>query len=51
MNGTVLLGPSGEDPLPGGAFKVVQVLDDHKSVARCAPTSIGKNTRVAITVK
>ena len=51
MSGTVLMGPSGEDPLPGGSFKVVQVLDEHKSVARCAPTSIGKNTRVAITVK
>lgn len=51
MSGTVLMGPSGEDPLPGGVFKVVQVLDDHKSVARCTPTSIGKNTRVAITVK
>ncbi|MEO6955001.1 MAG: hypothetical protein ABI321_24590 [Polyangia bacterium] len=51
MSGTVLMGPSGEDPLPGGTFKVVQVLDEHKSVARCSPLSIGKNTRVAITVK
>jgi hypothetical protein len=51
MSGTVLSGSSGEDPLSGGTFKIVQVLDDRKSVARCSLSSVGKNTRVAITVK
>jgi hypothetical protein len=51
MSGNVLSGPSGEDPVSGGAFKIVQVLDDRKSVARCSLSSVGKNTRVAITVK
>jgi hypothetical protein len=51
MAGTILSGPSGEDPLSGGAFRVVQVLDDRKSVARCALLTVGKNTRVAISVR
>jgi hypothetical protein len=51
MSGTILSGPSGEDPLSGGAFRVVQVLDGGKSVAKCGLASIGKNTRVAITVR
>ncbi len=51
MSGTILSGPSGEEPLTGGAFRVVQVLDGSKSVARCGLGTIGKNTRVAITVR
>jgi hypothetical protein len=51
MNGSILSGPSGEDPLQGGSFRVVQVLDGSRSVAKCPLTSIGKNTRVAITVR
>lgn len=51
MSGTILSGPSGEDPLTGGSFRVVQVLDGTKSVAKSSLSSIGKNTRVAITVR
>jgi hypothetical protein len=51
MNGSILSGASGEDPLSGGGFKVIQVLDGSRSVARCALSSLGKNTRVAITVR
>ena len=51
MSGTILSGPSGEDPLSGGGFKVVQVLDGSRSVGRCSLSSVGKNTRVAITVR
>ena len=51
QSGTILSGANAEDPLPGGAFKIVQVLDGSKSVGRCSLRSIGKNTRVAITVR
>jgi hypothetical protein len=51
QSGIILSGPSGEDPLSGGAFRVVEVLDANKSVARCAITTLGKNSRVAITVR
>ena len=51
MSGAILSGPSGEESLSGGAFKVVQVLDEKKSVAKSSIGSIGKNTRVAITVR
>lgn len=50
MAGTVLEGPSGEDPLEGGDFRIVKVLDGNKSVARCSLHSIGRNTRVLITL-
>jgi hypothetical protein len=50
MSGTILAGPSGEDPLQGGSFKVVQVLDGNKSLAHSSLQSIGKNTRVMITL-
>jgi hypothetical protein len=50
MSGTILSGPSGEDPLQGGSFKVVQVLDGNKSLAHSSLQSIGKNTRVMITL-
>jgi hypothetical protein len=46
----VLSGPSGEDPLQGGAFRIFQVLDENKSLARCSLHSVGKNTRVMITL-
>jgi hypothetical protein len=51
QSGTILSGPSGEDPLSGGGFKVIQVLDGSRSVGRCQLSSVGKNTRVAITVR
>ena len=50
MQGTVLSGPSGEDPLQGGQFRVYQVLGENKSLARCSLQSLGKNTRVMITL-
>ncbi len=51
MSGNILTGPSGEDPLSGGSFRITQVLDERKSVARASIGTIGKNTRVAITVR
>jgi hypothetical protein len=48
MSGTVLSGPSGEDPVQGGGFRVYQVLDENKSLARCSLHALGKNTRVMI---
>jgi hypothetical protein len=50
MSGTVLVGPAGEAPLAGGGFRVVQVLDEGKSVARSSLLSLGRNTRVMITL-
>jgi hypothetical protein len=50
MTGTVLSGASGEDALDGGTFRIVSVLDANKSVARCSLRSLGKNTRVLITL-
>jgi hypothetical protein len=48
MTGTVLMGPSGEDPLDGGEFRVVTVLGEGKSVAKTNLSSLGRNTRVVI---
>jgi hypothetical protein len=50
MSGTVLSGPSGEDALDGGDFKIVSVLDANKSVGKSGIRSIGKNNRVMINV-
>jgi hypothetical protein len=50
MKGTVLLGASGEEALEGGEFSITQVLDANKSLARSSLRSIGKNTRVVITL-
>lgn len=50
MKGTVLQGGVGEDALEGGEFKIVQVLADNKSVAKSSLRSIGKNTRVLISL-
>lgn len=46
--GTVLDGPSGANPLPGGTFSVIQVLDEKRSVAKTGLKSIGRNIRVSI---
>jgi hypothetical protein len=51
MNGTVLLGPSGEEALDGGDFRIFQVVDKEKSLGRTALRSIGRNTRVMINLK
>jgi hypothetical protein len=48
MSGSVLMGASGEDLLEGGSFRIVQVLDANKSVARTGLRSVGRNTRVVI---
>jgi hypothetical protein len=50
MSGTVLSGPSGEDALDGGDFKIVSVLDANKSVGKTSLHTIGKNNRVLINV-
>ncbi len=50
MSGTVLNGPAGEDALDGGKITITQVLGDGKSLAKCSLKSIGKNSRVAITL-
>ncbi|MDB4966783.1 MAG: hypothetical protein JWN44_2472 [Myxococcales bacterium] len=48
-SGTVLSGSGGEDPLDGGNFKIVKVIDANKCVGSASLRSIGKNNRVAIT--
>jgi hypothetical protein len=49
--GTVLAGKSGREPLAGGTFKVVKVLDDGHSVAESGVKSIGRNNRVVLFLK
>jgi hypothetical protein len=49
--GTVLAGKSGREPLAGGTFKVVKVLDDGHSIAESGVKSIGKNNRVVLFLK
>ena len=49
-SGVVLEGAGGEDPLDGGAFRVVKVIDANKCVASATLRSLGKNNRVAITL-
>ncbi len=46
--GTVLAGKSGREPLAGGTFKVVKVIDDGHSVAESNVKSLGKNNRVVL---
>jgi hypothetical protein len=46
--GSVLNG-DGDDPLDGGDFKIVKVLDANKSVGQASLRSLGKNNRVTIT--
>ena len=46
--GTVLEGPSGETALTNGDFRITQVVDENRSIAKCSLKSIGRNTRVAI---
>jgi hypothetical protein len=50
FKGQVLQGASGEDPLDGGDFTVVQVIGPNKCLAKTGLQSIGKNTRVVITL-
>lgn len=46
--GTVLDGPSGATALDGGSFKVTEVIDDSKCIAKTGLHSIGRNNRVSI---
>jgi hypothetical protein len=48
MTGEILQGPSGDTPLPGGAFAISAVVGPSKSLARTQVRIIGKNTRVVI---
>jgi hypothetical protein len=50
MKGQVLQGSSGEDPLDGGDFTIVQIIAPNKALAKTSLQSIGKNTRVVITL-
>jgi hypothetical protein len=50
MKGQILQGSSGEDALDGGEFTVVQIIGPNKCLAKTNLTSLGKNTRVAITL-
>lgn len=49
--GTVLAGKSGREPLAGGTFKVVKVLDDGHCVAESGVKSIGRNNRIVLFLK
>jgi hypothetical protein len=49
-SGVVLQGSGGEDPLDGGTFKIVKVIDANKCVGSASLRSLGKNNRVAITL-
>ncbi len=49
-SGVVLQGSGGEDPVDGGQFKVVKVIDANKCVGSAQLHSLGKNNRVAITL-
>jgi hypothetical protein len=49
-SGMVLQGSGGEDPLDGGTFRVVKVIDANKCVGAASLHSLGRNNRVAITL-
>lgn len=49
-SGMVLQGSGGEDPLDGGTFRVIKVIDANKCVGSSSLHSLGKNNRVAITL-
>ncbi len=48
MTGNILNGPSGEEILDGGDFKITQIIDSSKSLATSNLHSLGRNTRVLI---
>lgn len=49
-SGVVLQGSGGEDPVDGGTFRVIKVIDANKCVGSASLHSLGKNNRVAITL-
>jgi hypothetical protein len=50
MPGSVLSGPSGEDAIDGGNFRVTSVLGPSKCLAKTSMKSLGRNNRVMITL-
>jgi hypothetical protein len=50
MRGEVLEGASGEEALNGGGFTVVQIIGPNKCLAKTGLSSIGRNTRVVVTL-
>lgn len=48
--GTILAGPNGFEPMPGGEFTVVRVVDETRCIARSRASAVGKNLRVALNV-
>ena len=48
MAGTILLGKEGDVPLDGGGFKITQVVDKQKSVAKSAISRVGTNSRCRV---
>lgn len=46
--GTILVGKSGRQPLTGGSFKVVKILDDGHSVAESSVESLGRSNRIVL---
>lgn len=48
--GIILQGSGGEDPLDGGSFRIIKVIDANKCVGSATLRSLGKNNRVAITL-
>jgi hypothetical protein len=50
-DGTVLAGKSGREPLAGGTFKVIKVIDGGRSVAESSVKSIGRNNRIVLFLK
>jgi hypothetical protein len=48
--GQVLEGSGGEEPLDGGNFRIVKVIDANKSIGQASLRSLGKNNRVAISL-
>ena len=49
-SGVVLQGSGGEDPVDGGTFRIVKVIDSNKCVGAASLHSLGRNNRVAITL-
>ena len=49
-SGVVLQGSGGEDPVDGGTFRIVKVIDANKCVGAASLHSLGRNNRVAITL-
>jgi len=51
QKGTVLEGPTGNNPLANGEFTITHVVDGNRSVARSRLRGVGKHRRVVINVE